>query len=136
MNTQDANGLAAHINAVNARRTARAEAAVNFLVALVIGLILAVALLNWATPCADATPCLAAVTPTVRNPVQRLLDRYAMWRLHAHIRSAQQDLAGQHEQLQLANWEREHLPRQMAVTRGHIDQLEAQLNALTGNRGL
>ncbi len=136
MNTQESNGLAAHINAVNARRTARAEAAVNFLVALVIGLIMAVALLHWATPCADATMCLAAVTPTLRSPVQRLLDWFAMWRLRWHIRNAQQALAWQHEQADLARWELDHLPRAMAVTRGHIDMLEAQLQALTGNRGL
>lgn len=136
MNAKESNGLAAHINAVNARRTARAEAAVNFMVALVIGLIMAVALLHWATPCADATMCLAAVTPTLRSPVQRLLDWYAMWRLRAHIRSAQADLEWQHEQLDLANWEREHLPRQMAMTRAHIDLLEDRLRTLTGNAEL
>jgi hypothetical protein len=132
---QDSRVLAAGINALNARRAQRAEAAAGFIVAFVVALLLALALVHWAMPCEGASLCLAAVVPTQRSWQQRLLDKYEAWRLRYAIRCAQQDLVYQEEQLQIARWECEQLPQQQRVTQAHVEALQQQLRALGAHVG-
>ena len=127
---EDSRTLADGVNALNQQRTSRAEAAAKFIVYLVIGVLGGLALAHYATPCEGFSLCLAAVVPTHRNWLQRLADRYEAWRLYAAIKHAQQDLAWQYEQLEIAQWECQQIPQQQKVTRAHIDSLQAKLRAL------
>ena len=135
----DTHELSAVVNALNAHRMGaverRVHAFLGVLLAIAVALVGAFALIHFSTPCEGASLCLAAVVPTRRGWVQRLVDSLAQWRLRYYIRSAEQDLAYQHQQLEIAQWECEALPRQMAVTRGYIDQLEAELRGF-GPRGV
>lgn len=49
--------LAQGVNALNAQRTARAEAGAGFIVALVVGVLFGLALVHFATPCAAGHLC-------------------------------------------------------------------------------
>jgi len=63
--------LAQRVNALNAQRSARAEAAAGFVVALVLGILGGLALVHYGTPCAAGHLCmgLAYLVPQ-RRPVQ------------------------------------------------------------------
>ena len=118
----------AQTNTRNARTTRRAEAAAELLVALAIAAGLVWALLAWATPCADATLCLAtAAIPARPWWLQRGLLRLRALYLRALIRWAQADLEFQARQERIAQREIEHLPLLRQSTRQHIEELECQL---------
>lgn len=121
-------------NQLNAGRIANAERRVHaflgLLLAVAVAVGLAFAIIHFSLPCEGASLCMAAVLPTQRSWLQRLTLDLQRWRLLRQIRFAQQDLAYQNESLELDHWESEHLPKQMEVTQGHIDQLCKQMDAL------
>lgn len=133
MNARETIELSAAVNELNAHRMdavqRRVHAFLGLLLAIAVGLGLAVALIHFGTPCAGASLC-AAVLPTQRSWLERMVLDLQRWRLLRQIRSAQQDLTYQQEALQLAQWECDHIPRQLDVTQGHIDQLCRQMDAL------
>jgi hypothetical protein len=133
MNAIESIELSAAANHLNARRMAQIDRRVNaflsLLLAVAVGLGLAFALIHFGLPCEGASLC-AAVLPTQRSWLERIVLDLQRWRLLRHIRSAQQDLTYQQEALQLAQWECDHIPKQLDVTQGHIDQLCRQMDAL------
>lgn len=130
----DSQALSSALNGANAEAMARVDRKVNafmgLMVAIAVGVAGAFALIHFGTPCEGASLCMATVVPTQRSWLQRLVLDLQSWRLRLQIRAAQQDLAYQHEALDIARWECQHLPRQMAVTRAHIDRLANQIDAL------
>lgn len=134
MKAADTIELSNVINGLNAHRMASVQNRVHAFLGLLLAVAIAVggafALIHFGTPCEGADLCLAAVAPTHRNWMQRMVDRYQAWRLRYHIGIAAKDLHYQEEQLTIARWECEHLPLQLKVTRDHIEALENQLRAL------
>lgn len=134
MNPMDTIELSAAVNEFNARRMAvvqrRVHAFLGLMLALAAGIVGAFALIHFGTPCEGASLCMAAIIPTRRSWLQRLVLDVQSWRLRWQVRAAQQDLVYQHEALELARWECDHLPKQMAITRAHIDRLADQIDAL------
>ncbi len=51
--TEDSSLIVQHISALNARRTSRAEAAANFLAVFIVGVLGAILLVHFLTPCAE-----------------------------------------------------------------------------------
>ncbi len=90
----------AAFNAFQARTSAQAERAVRVLLAAVVGVLLALALVNWFTPCAEATLCSSLgllALPHRPQWLQRLCRR-----LHIRVLQArQQQLQGLALQLAL-----------------------------------
>jgi hypothetical protein len=131
MRPADTVELCQFVNELNARRQQnvqrRVHAFLGLLLAIAVGLGLAFALIHFGMPC-EGAGLYAAVLPTQRSWLQRLVLDMQRWRLLRHIRSAQQDLAYQEEALQLAQWETEHIPAQMEITRRHIEQLSIQMD--------
>lgn len=136
MRAADTIELSAAGNDFNTRRVVRVERRVHtwlgWLAAVFIALGLSYALICFATPCEGASLCMAAVLPTQRSWLQRLVLDFQAWRLRSAIRSARHELASQYEHLEMAQWECEHLPLQLNVTRGHIDNLVHQLSLVEG----
>jgi hypothetical protein len=134
MRPADTVELCQAVNELNARRMAavqrRVHAFLGLLLAIAVGLALAFALIHLSTLCKGASLCMFAVLPTQRNWLQRLVLDLQRWRLLRQLRHAQQDLVFQRESLDLATWECKHLPRQLAVTRAHIDGLMSKMDAL------
>jgi len=134
MKAADTIELSNAINGLNAHRMASVQNRVHAFLGLLLAVAIAVggafALIHFGTPCEGADLCLAAVVPTHRNWMQRMVDRYQAWRLRYHIGIAAQDLLDQKEQLLIARWECEQLPLQLQVTQDHINMLETQLRAL------
>lgn len=117
MSPRDSNVIAQGVNELNARRAARAESAAGLLVALVVGILLALALVHWATPCAFGTLCAApVVTPLRTGLLQRLYLRWRAAYLRALIRWAEEDV----EHLESMQF---HIPAQL---RSHRLWLEAR----------
>lgn len=89
--------------AFNARVQARAEAAVRALIIFVFCILAALALVHWATPCAEAALCLAPLA-VHRHALRRLA---AAWRrtcrrLHIHVlRVRLQQLLGTAQEIAL-----------------------------------
>lgn len=117
----------AQINARNERITRRAEAAANVLVALAIAGGVVLALLAWATPCAEGTLCMGAATQMRPGWLQRCLLRAHAAYLRVLIRAAQADLEYQATQERIAQWEVDQLPSIRKATRLHIEALEIRL---------
>ena len=132
MNAIESIELSAAANHLNARRMAQIDRRVNaflsLLLAVAVGLGLAFALIHFGSPCEGASLC-AAVLPTQRSWLERIVLDLQRWRLLRHIRSAQQDLTYQQEALQLAQRECDHIPKQLDVTQRHIDQFCRQMHA-------
>jgi hypothetical protein len=133
MNARETIELSAAVNQINAQRMdavqRRVHAFLGLLLAVAVGLGLAFAIIHFGLPCEGAGLC-AAVLPTQRSWLERIVLDMQRWRLLRHIRSAQQDLLFQAEALELAQWECHHIPRQMEVTEAHIEQLSRQIDAL------
>lgn len=55
---EDSRTLADGVNALNQRRTSRAESAAGFIVALVIGVLLGLLMWHYATPCEGMSLCM------------------------------------------------------------------------------
>lgn len=89
----DSHALAQGVNLLNAKRTARADAAAGFVVLLIIGILLACALVHFLTPCEGASLCMAAViTPTRIGLLQRLRLQLRAWRLRWRLADVQNTL--------------------------------------------
>ena len=133
MNARETIELCEAVNELNAHRMQavqrRVHAFLGLLLAVAVGLGMAFAIMHFGLPCEGAALC-AAVLPTQRNWLERIALDLQRWRLLRHIRTAQQDLRFQAEALELAQWECHHIPKQMEVTQGHIDQLCSQMDAL------
>lgn len=67
LSADEANTVARAINAMNAERISGSEKAADVVVATIIGLLLALAVLHWATPCEGTGLCAAVITPTTRG---------------------------------------------------------------------
>jgi hypothetical protein len=131
MTPAETDPIARRIATLNTRRTRRAECAAEFVVALVLGLIGAMLLLHWATPCEAGHLCtLAAITRT-RQPLWRraAAAAHAAY-LRCLIRSAQATLRYQQEAQQRAQGELDYLPHAQSVTRQHIAALQVRLMGL------
>lgn len=130
MTVHESNELAQAINARNARRAHQADAALGFVVALVVGILGAAALVHYLTPCDAATLCAGAVIPT--RPGLRL--RAAQWLrtvyLRFRIRAALADVAGMQQVVDQAQQELDYLPRQIDAHKAWIDLHMAELDAL------
>lgn len=133
MNRDDQHLAAQTINARNAATTRRAEAAAGFVVALLVAILGALALVHWWTcgPADGSALCMAAVIPTRTTPWGRAYRRlrgalHAAW-LRYLIGAAEGDLAWQQQQLDIATWELQAIPRQCERTRLHIDALRVRL---------
>ena len=109
----ESHALAQRVNLLNARRTERAEAAADFVVIIVVGILLACALVHFATPCEGATLCMAAViTPTRTSLWRRLRMQLRAWRLRWKLSDVQATLAYVEEDLAELPDVRRHLRRQ------------------------
>lgn len=120
----DARYMADRLNDMNARRTRRAEAAASFVGVLVLAILGALAVIHWATPCAEGTLCMAAVINTTRtgpaSAVLRLLER---WRLRLALADAELALDRVQSDIEL-------LPRVEHDLRRNIDSMRVQLATL------
>lgn len=120
----DARYAADRLNDINARRTRRAEAAGSFVGILVLGILAALAIIHWATPCADAALCMAAViTPTRRGPAGAVLRTLERWRLRLALADAELALDRVQADLEL-------LPRVQRDLQRDIDALRVKLATL------
>jgi len=100
MTPRDANHFAQAINAMNAKRTRRADAAVDVLVALVLAILGALALLHYLTPCEAAQLCTLAAVPTrsgwlatARRRLRAAVLRWKLRDLEWAIDRVEEDLA-------------------------------------------
>lgn len=138
MRPSDTIDLCDAVNELNARRMQavqrRVHAFLGLLLAVAVGLGMAFAIIHFGLPCEGAALC-AAVLPTQRTWLERMVLDLQRWRLLRHIRSAQQDLVYQNEALQLAQWECDHIPKQVEVTEEHIESLSRQIDALDAPKG-
>lgn len=120
----DARYAADRLNDINARRTRRAEAAGSFVGILVLGILAALAIIHWATPCADAALCMAAViAPTRRGPAGAVLRTLERWRLRLALADAELALDRVQSDIDM-------LPRVEDELRRSIDTMRVQLATL------
>lgn len=118
---EDSRALADAVNALNARRASRAEAAANFVVVLVVALLLAAAVLHFLTPCHGAELCGAALLPRRGTTWWRRL--YMPMRaayLRMLMRSCVADIWHHQQTAELA-------PVLEAMARQRLDELRVQL---------
>jgi hypothetical protein len=128
MTPTESDPIARRLVALATQRTKRAEAAAEFVVALVLGIIGALLLLHWATPCEAGHLCaMAAITRTRSTLQQRIAAAARRWYLRALIRRAQATLRYQQEDQQRAQVELDYMPHAQAVTRAHIAALHVRL---------
>lgn len=133
MSPADTDLIARGVNAINARRTKRAEAAVHVVLAVLFCILGAAALLHYLTPCDAGQLCsLAAITRT-RTPLSaRMVATLRAWYLRALIRSAHKSLQYLEEHHQRVQAELEYLPHAQALARQHIAALQVRLIQLQG----
>lgn len=114
----EANSVASGINALNAKGTAESEHAAAVVVAVVIGALLACALLHWWEPCAEASLCAALITPTRR-----------CWRLTSWVRvlMARWRLADAESALEWVEDDLHTLPLIRNTLAAKVDVLRVQL---------
>ena len=87
---EDARYAAQRINEINAKRTARAESAAGFVAVLVIGILAALALVHFLTPCEGATLCMAAViTPTRSGAARGFMRMLERWQVRMSLADAE-----------------------------------------------
>lgn len=110
----------AQINARNDRVHQRCDRWAAVAVAVAAGAGVAWAFLVWATPCADFSLCLAAVTPTRLSPWRRLRCALATAYWRVLLRAAQHDLLHQRAA-------HEFMPRQIEHTQRRIDYLARRM---------
>lgn len=128
MTPAETNEVAKRINRTNATRSKRAEAAAEFIVAMVLGAIGAALLVHYLTPCDAGHLCgLAAITRTHTPLWQRITNGVRRWYLRALIRSAHKSLQFLLEHEQRVQGELEYLPHAQAVARQHIAALQVRL---------
>ena len=123
----DAATLSQRINAANAARIKRAEAAAGFVVALILGILGAVLLLHYLLPCAEGALCAATVINTRPGLLSRL--RYALrgWYLRHLISAAENDLLDMHDDMERAQDYLWRLPQQISSHRLCIDGWRLEL---------
>jgi hypothetical protein len=121
IDTQSADLIARHINALNAQRMQRADAA-GFIVAIILGLLAAMALWHWGLHCnvLDGALCTLAAIPTRRNPLRRLQAAAQAWYLRLRIRAAEEDAQHHAEMAELA-------PELAQLARNYAAQLRVEL---------
>ncbi len=120
----DAHYAAERLNDMNARRTRPVEAAANFVGALVLAILAALALLHWLTPCAEAALCMAAViNPTRSGPAGAVLRMLERWRLRLALADAEMALDRVQTDIQT-------LPLVEDELRRNIDTMRVQLATL------
>lgn len=116
---------------LNARSTRTVEAIANVLVAVVVGILLAAALLHFLTPCDAATLCGAVVTPTRLSPWARLRveAEHALLRLRLAVRAwhLRHKLAAAEFDLQYLPDDIQAAQEQLEYTRLHAETLRLQL---------
>ena len=128
MTPTETDAIARRICALNSRRTQRAERAAEFVVVLVLGIIGALLLVHWATPCDVGHLCAMAAVTRTRTPLwQRITSAAHRAYLRALIRSAQATLRYQQEAQQRAQGELDYLPHAQTVTQQHIAALQIRL---------
>lgn len=126
MSPAESDEIARGINAINAQRTSRAESAAEFLVAMVIAIIGALALLHWATPCDAGTLCAGGATliPTRgETRLQMLLRPFRRWYLRVQLRAAEGDVAFHEETINLA-------PQLLDLAYSRAEELRVELALL------
>jgi len=123
--------LATAVNALNYSRGRRAEAAADFLVAIVIAALGIAALLHFALPCnPEGALCMAAVLHTRTPWPQRLLGSlHAAWLRH-RIASARQEIKHMEEVIYMAHAELAYLPPRIAAHEAWITGQQATLQRL------
>lgn len=120
MNITDGRVVSDAINARNARTSDRAEAAVWFVVLLVLAILGGLALVHWATPCAEGALCSLAVIPTRPGALARLRRALRAWELRHLIRSAEADIAHMNDELA-------RLPAQINHHRAWVSERRVEL---------
>ncbi len=126
MTPRESNSIAQAINAMNAKRSARAEAAAGFIVALVLGVLGALALLHFATPCEAGALCMggAVLVPTRRDTwLQRLCRPLRRVYLRRLIAAAEFDADWHAETLATAPLLRDLAERRAAELRAQLELL-------------
>lgn len=125
---EESREIAAHVNAVNAARTQRAQAAVHLIGALLIAVLGALALLLWLTPCDAGTLCMGMVcTPTRTGPHNALRRAWRRWYLRWCLRDM--DLAADRirADIELLPQIERDMRRQMNLLRVELATLEQPL---------
>ena len=112
--------LARAVTEYNARASSKANRIANVLVAIVVGALLAWALLVWLTPCDGAALCAAPAIAVRPGLLSRLKYRLRAVYIRALIASAEQDLAWTERESEL-------LPHQMELVRLHLSALRVEL---------
>lgn len=120
----DSNLIAHGVNALNAKRTKRAEAAAHFVLFVVMVILGAAAMVHYLTPCDVGQLCMvAAITPTRAGLISRWVNSIRAAYLRQRIAWAETDIdVMQHSY--------ESLPAQMAAHRLWLDQRRVELIGL------
>jgi hypothetical protein len=126
MSPIESNDIAQQINAANARRARKTEAALHFVGALVLAILGALALVHWLTPCDVGHLCAggAALVPTrTESWPQRLVRAVRRWYLRRLIVAAEFDADHHAETMHLA-------PQLRDIAEARAAELRAELEAL------
>jgi hypothetical protein len=123
MNPTDSNALAEVINARNAQRMQRAEAGAGIVVALVLGILGALALVHWLTPCEGTALCMGAAftQPHRAGWLRNLALRLRAAHLRVLIRWAEDDMSALRTELEYSHADLHRIPQQLRVHQAWID---------------
>lgn len=125
MSPHESNSIAQAINAMNAKRSARADAALSVILALVLAVLGAAALLHWLTPCEAGTLCMAGAVHTRSGWLASLQRRLHAVTLRWRLRDVEVTLDRVEEDLA-------DLPEIRLSLRREANALRAQLARLEG----
>lgn len=120
----DARYAAERLNAMNERHTRRPNALGSAVGVVVLATLGALAIIAWATPCAEGTLCMAAVINTTRTgPAGAVLRLLESWRLRLALADAELALDRVQSDIEL-------LPRVEQDLRRNIDSMRVRLATL------
>lgn len=108
------------------RNHRRADRALNYLLALVLGILGAVALVHWLTPCEGATLC-AGVIPLRPTVAQRMVRTWRRCCALARALDLRYRIVWAEQDLQVLRAEMELAPQQAALLERHLEVLRVRL---------
>lgn len=123
----EANAMSKVLNAMNAERISGGDNAAAVFVAVVIGALLACAVLHFAEPCAGATLCSALITPLRTGWWPRLALRLRAWRLRVSLADHEATLQRVESDMEALPTVRSNLQRNVDFCRIQLADCEAAL---------
>ena len=125
--TDEANAMSKALNAMNAESISDSEHATAVVLAVVIGALLACLALHYWEPCADASLCVAIITPLRTGWLQRLRLRFSAWQLRLSLADHEATLQRVDSDLQALPIVRNNLQRNVDHCRTALADCEAAL---------